>query len=294
MKKFLFFLFLLLLIVYNFYAIDSFTITVKEITYLWFTVLVPSLLPLYVLTNFLITIPSGFNLFYYLLNPFYHFENATSTAIFLLSFIVSNPTITILINQALDHNLISINEGNRLMRSTSHLSFIFIYLLVRKDFFMVFLPLFLSSSIIFSAFRIKTDQPMIKISKNHNFIKVVNEVINNGYQVLLKILYIMLFIGFLINFFNFLFPHPIMKIATSFLEVTIGTTNLKMMSINCYLQLLLIVCLLSFNGLSIFLQTINVIHQQLSIKNFVYFRLIHLILSAFLFSCLWIIKIVIK
>lgn len=289
MKK-ISFIFIILILFYNIKYISDYQLIIKETTYLWFTVLIPSIMPMYVLSNLLLAIPNCFNMFYYLLNPLYRFENATSTTIFILSFLTSNPTTSIIIVNSLNQNLISRFEANRLMRSTSHFSFTFIYLIAGKKFLLIFISLFLASSLIyrFSYFKGNKRESSSFVS-NLSYQNVINKIIDDGYQVLLKILYIMLTIGLLTNCINHLFPYKIIKIISAFLEITIGSTYLKFAISNNFVKYLLITLLFSFNGVSIIFQTQNVVKNLLSIKNFLKFRFIHMSLSAFLFTIMWII-----
>ncbi len=288
MKKFLLVIFLFALIFYNFFYVKDYLETIKETTYLWFTVLVPAVLPMYVISNFLINIPNTFKLFYFILKPFYQFENVTSAMLFILSFLTSNPTTTILIKQSLQNKLISTYEANRLMRSTSHFSFIFIYLVVPNYFLIIFSSLFLASSLIYRfSFKKQNNQPKEKITNQINYYNLINNLIDNGFEILLKILYIMLIVGFLSDFICQISPFKSIRILTAFFEVTIGTNYLKNFVNNILIKLLLILLLFSFNGLSTILQTLNAIKNDLSVKNFLVFRLIHMLLSSIIFLIFW-------
>lgn len=289
MKK-ISFIFIIFILFYNIKYINDYQLIIKETTYLWFTVLIPSVMPMYVFSNLLLAIPNCFNVFYYLLNPLYRFENSTSTAIFLLSFLTSNPTTSIIIVNSLNQNLISNFEADRLMRSTSHFSFTFIYLIAGQNFLFIFVPIFLASSLIYR-FSYSNSKKRITSSyaSDTSYQNVINKIIDDGYKVLLKILYIMLMIGLLTNFINHLLPYKVVRILSAFLEITVGSSYLKYAINNSFIKYFLITLLFSSNGLSIIFQTQNVLKNTLSIKNFLKFRFIHMMISAFIFTIMWIV-----
>ena len=132
-------------IMFSFNNSKTFLSILKETCYLWFSVLVPSILPMYFFSNLLLINERLFNVLYKLTSKLFHFENTTSCMLFFLSFITSNPTITILIKDAVDNNKISLFEGNRLMRCTNHFSIIFIKINSRNSYYfnlILFLQLF--------------------------------------------------------------------------------------------------------------------------------------------------------
>lgn len=283
---------IIFMMINSFLYINEFQIIVKETTYLWFSLIVPSLLPMYVLSNFLLSMPYLFNVLYKILNPIYRFENVTATTIFILSFFTGNPTITMMIKDAVDNNLISISEGNRLMRCSSHFSFIFINLIFKKYFIIVFFSLFLSSSLIYRLSHLTNNfsfKNNISFKNDFSFFNTFNRIIDNGYAILLKILYIMLIVAFLSNFVNHFFPFKYSSLITAFFEITLGSNYIIKHISNQFLCLLLLLVLFSFNGLSIIIQTVNAMNNKLEIKNFLFFRLIHIIISTLFFSFFWII-----
>lgn len=118
-------------ILFSCFYSNIYLISLKETTYLWFTIIIPSVLPMYVASNFLIGSAFLFLPVFKSTKPLFHFENIFSCMIFFVSLICGNPTVTYLISDSITNNLISKNEGDRLMRSTCHLSPIFIWILSR-------------------------------------------------------------------------------------------------------------------------------------------------------------------
>lgn len=288
--NYLFSFLIILMIIFNFIYVLEYQLIIKEITYLWFTLLLPSIMPMYVLTNFLIRMPNFFKFLYKVFNPFYHFESETSASIFILSFFTGNPSITLMITDSISHQLLSYHEGNRLMRCSSHFSFIFIKLVTKEYFLIVFLALFLSSSIIFRFSKYENKKLNLVYNSSFSFFDVLNKIIDQGYLVLLKILYIMLIVGFFSNFINFIFHFKNISFFTAFFEVTTGINFFNHHLNNDFLRLLLITMLLSSNGLSVIIQTINAMKDQLNRKNYLVFRFIHMLLSSFLLIIFWNIK----
>ena len=203
--------------------------------------------------------------------------------LFFLSFITSNPTITILIKDAVDNNKISLYEGNRLMRCTNHFSIIFIKINSRNSYYfnLILFSLYLSSIIILILSKNIQDNSykLINIKNNYDLYSLFDK----SYQLLLKILVIMIMINYLISFIKYLIPINNIEYLLSILEITLGTTYLNNNIRNDFLYHLLFLILLSFSGISLIFQIIIVNKKTMDILNFLKYRIVHLILSITIF-----------
>lgn len=270
-------------IMFSFNNSKTFLSILKETCYLWFSVLVPSILPMYFFSNLLLINERLFNVLYKLTSKLFHFENTTSCMLFFLSFITSNPTITILIKDAVDNNKISLFEGNRLMRCTNHFSIIFIKINSRNSYYfnLILFSLYLASIIILILSKNIQDNSykIINIKNNYDLYSLFDK----SYQLLLKILVIMIMINYLISFIKYLIPISNIEYLLSILEITLGTTYLNNNIRNDFLYHLLFLILLSFSGISLIFQIIIVNKKTMDILNFLKYRIVHLILSITIF-----------
>ena len=126
--KFCFFILCLLEII--FFLIHSFTwknyfIDTVE---LWLYKVVVSIVPMYVFSSILITIPFISKIFFNIFKPLKLFENQKALSLFTISFLTGNPTSTILVKKAYLNNEISLIQANNIIDSSSHISFLFIFL----------------------------------------------------------------------------------------------------------------------------------------------------------------------
>ena len=274
---------LLLWILFSFSNPTLLLFILKETCYLWFTVLIPSILPMYFFSNLLLINERLFNIVYKLTNKLFHFENTTSCMLFFLSFITSNPTITLLIKDAVDNNKISLFEGNRLMRCTNHFSIIFIKINSRNNYYftLIIFSLYIASIIIliFSKHIPNNNYLMDNNKTNYDLFSLFDK----SYQILLKILIMMIMINYLISFLRYLFPIQNIDYFLSFLEITLGTTYFKNNLSNSFIYHLLFLILLSFSGLSLIFQIIIVNKKTMDILNFLKYRIVHLTLSIIIY-----------
>ena len=284
--KYLFFVFIVCITIYSILYSNNYLNILKETCFLWFTILVPSILPLYFISNILLINTNLFKIIYKLTYRIFYFENITSCMLFFISFITSNPTMTILIKDAVDNKQISINEANRLMRCSNHFSIIFIKVNSRNNFFFIItiLSLYIASLFIlmFSKPINFNSNNLIKTNKSYDLYSLFDK----SYQILLKILVIMIIINFMITFIKFIIPinnEVFLNFILSFLEITIGTNYFKNIIYNIFYYHFLFLILLSFSGVSLIIQIVLVNKKTMDILNFLKYRIVHLILSITIF-----------
>ncbi len=235
---------------------------------IFITIIMPSMLPMYIICNLL----SNNNLLSKTLYPVFkklmHFENSTSLSIYLLSFLVGNPTATILINQANLKNAISLNESKRLTCLTFFMNPLFIINTCGKLSFIIIISSFLSSIIIGH------------LLKNNNFTsnEIINkisffDIINNTPTILLNIYVLMQVITIIKSPFILLnTPWPISYILDS-LDISTGLLNIFNYPLPNFLKFVLLNLLIHSNGLCITFQMSN-FSKFISFKELVFKKIV--------------------
>ena len=277
--KFCFFILCLLEII--FFLIYSFTwknyfIDTVE---LWLYKVVVSIVPMYVFSSILITIPFISKIFFNIFKPLKLFENQKALSLFTISFLTGNPTSTILVKKAYLNNEISLIQANNIIDSSSHISFLFIILIFDKEIAIILIISQIIATLILYLTK-KRLNPNITNYKNNSILNTVNDIIEDLPLVLLKILATMIIVViFKLPFI--MFNHTFLNYVLDFLEVTKGINNLVNYNIHIYLKLFLCSSLLSMNGGAILLQVFNVIKKtKLSFRKYLYGRFFHAILSS--------------
>ena len=269
---------LFILILYN----KELSVIIFESIKLWYYLIIPSILPTYFIGNFLLINNSIFDIIYIFTNQLFKFENKYSCLLFFISLVISNPSMTFLIKESYKNNHISLNEANKLMRCTNHFSIIYIIKVINCSYLpLIFISLYLSSCIIFI------------ISKHNNgniFItkyieKDLFKLFDDSYLLLLKILIIMIFVYILSFIFTKVLNIPIFL--TIFLEITQGINTLYKLNISNNLYHFLSLVLLSFGGFSLIIQITIINKKTMDIKNFFLYRIVHLLLSIFIYLSLF-------
>lgn len=274
-------------LVYSCVYSKEYLITLKETTYLWFTIIIPSILPMYVIGNLLLCNRGVFRPLFILTNNYLHFENELSCLIFWISILIGNPTTSSLIIDSVDKGQISNQEANRLMRATSHLSPIFIWIISGEliSFLILFFSLIIASVIILHLS--KNEVKTTTLIQNTSYFQTINKIIDNGPMVLLKILLIMIMINFFKTFCLSFCPTSILNYLLylfSLLEITLGTSFINSQTLPLLGKLLWLGILLSTTCLSLILQVINCCNNRLNINNYLKFRFIHLALTVLLIT----------
>ncbi|MBQ3021113.1 MAG: hypothetical protein IJD92_02670 [Bacilli bacterium] len=204
--------------------------------------------------------------------------------VFLLSLISGSPSNAKYIKDLKDNNLITKEEGNKLLIFTTNYNPLLIISLLnlylnKQTSYKILLIIVLSNIIV----GIINRNEKIKILNNKNINKNIDisNIIKNTMDTLLMILGTLIFFNLIINIlptFN-----PLLKnIINGLLEITTALSSLKYININYTLKVLLSLVYLSFGGLSIHIQ-IKSIFTDTNYKLFFKSRLLTLIISMFLF-----------
>lgn len=275
----------LIIIVFSilvFLNIKSTSTLIKETCILWFNKIIPTIPISYFLGNIILNSNQILYFPFKIINRITKFENFHSFTIFIVSIIVGNPTSTILISNSVKDNLISIDEGNKLLTFSSFISIFFIFFVFEfKYSLLLFISQVLASLIILFYIN-RGNNINYKEEKIDNFTNLTILIQNLPY-VLLNILSTMIFTTIIKSIFNT--KNKILLTILSFLEITTGINYI----LSNYTGLKLIIIsslLLSFHGIAILLQSlINIKIRMLYFKRYLKYRIIHALLAS-IFSIL--------
>ena len=268
MKKISLFLISIFYIIFFFFYPNIIKQNMIDVCLVFVFQVMPSILPIYLFSNILISCGILGKLSF-ILNKVFHFENEYSCSIYLLSILVGNPTTSILINQEINNYHISQNEGIRLTKFTCFVNPLFLLNTCKHYFILLFLSMIITSIIIgyFS--------PNKKINKNDCIYQLsINSVLHNIPSMMLNVLVIMILISILKSPLSLLSGHPVITYLGDLLEISSGISHI-ISSNNLFL-----ICLLVYsNGLCMLLQTIQV-STFIKPSTFCLYRLLYLILAS--------------
>lgn len=294
MGKLFFFFMLIITLIYALLNPASVNTIVIETLTLWFFIVLPSILPMYLIAHFLMRIPLFTKIFYPLLKPLFHFENETACAIYLVSILSGNPTSTSLIITANQNKLISLSEANRLLKFCPFISPLFIMAFSNK-LHPNLAPLFLGSQVL-ASFIIANSLP--QKNKYHSLndqslsIETISNILSKAPFVLLNIGVTMVMVNIikqpLLLLINLLNPKTfILPYVLSLLEISTGLNDLLKSNLPLTTSILLFSSLLSLSGLAIHLQVItNIGRSQVSYKSFLLYRICHMLIALIIITLL--------
>ena len=251
--------------------------TITNTTITWFNYILPSVSISYVTSIFLYNYPLISKLIYKPLSKIYHFENEKACSIFLISIIVGNPCSVKLITNAFKNEEISINEANRLLKFSTFVSSIFLFYIFDSYTALFFLIIELITSILIAFFNPQEENK--NKFKYPNIIDTYYNIISSLPSLLLNILSSMIICSiFSVNLNN--------EYLNMFIEITNGILILK--TNYSFLNSLLLIILISSNGISIILQSLFIIKEKrLSLTNFIVHRTISIIISVIVFLIIY-------
>lgn len=289
-KKFLKIIYFTFCIVYLIFFLLNSSLwknTFIETCELWLYKVIVGIIPMYIISCIIITLPFFSNL---LIRIFKNFTNQKALSIFLISLLCGNPTTAILVKKAYYNKDITLEEANHILKSSSHISFLFIILLFENkiSIIIIFSQIISTFILYFSSLKPFTNKT---INVNYNFLETINTIIEELPLILLKILSSMIIVSFIKTPFNLL-NNGILNILLSYLEVTTGINYFINLDANPIILLILSSSILSLNGFAIILQVFNVIKKtRLSFKAYVHGRFLHMIISTFTCLVLYLIMI---
>lgn len=278
--------------------------TILSSLYIWYNTLIPSMFPMILLSDILITYNSCNivpKIITKTLSKIFNISN-NAVIIFILSLISGFPTNAISINKAINTKIITKEEGSHLLLFCNFANPLFIletvgtFYLKNTTYAIIILISHILSNIIIGIIFRKNNHPkdnyIIESSKSQSFGDVLSSATYKSIKSLLLIagtvtLFLILttLITHIFNLNNYL-----TLIIKSILEMTMALSYLSNLNINDTLKVVLSSSIISFSGLSIHLQVISSL-DNIKYKNYLLGRIISSILSGIIASIL--IKIII-
>ncbi len=255
-----------------------------EVIDLWFTKVVISILPIYIVTSLIVGFPLLSTFFFKLIKRFNLFENTHAFSLFLVSIICGNPTSTILICNSYQKQNISYQQAKLLYGNCSFISFLFIMTVVDAPASsIIILSQILTTIFIYILNTRKTTLSFseMKNTTNESAGDLVMQIIDTAPSVLLKILSAMLLVNLFKLPFLYVSNHPILEYFLNLLEISTGLNQVNQMIVSSFFKLILLNTLVSLNGLAINLQVFNVLKKaKLTIAPYIKGRITNLVIST--------------
>lgn len=276
------------------------TLIINTIGYslnIWITSIIPSLFPIFIISELLINyniinyIPNIIkNIFKYLFNI-----NDNELTIFLISLISGFPSSSVNTKIMYDKKLLNIDECNHILMFTHFGNPIFILTTIGLIFFnnellgkIIFISHYLSNFILGILLRNFNDNKKeININKNNNitnnfgiiFINSIKHTIDTLLTILGTLTCFLIISNIIINRLNLNSYNSI--IIKSLLEITMGIKELSILNIKDIYKVVLTTIFLSFGGLSIHMQVISQIcYTKIKYKYFLTGRIFQSIISG--------------
>lgn len=263
MRYFLFLLITLFYLLISLIYPVNFKVATYDICNLFIQVILPSIIPIYLISSLMINNRLFINLSHRLLKNFKLFESVNAPSLFITSMLVGNPTTTILTLEKYNNKEITFSDVTIIL-STSFFNPLFIINssklsgLYSSQYYLFIICLIISNIIILCT-RKKVVQQVFTIKTDFSFFKIINVLPN----LLLNIFIISLIISFIkIPFMLNDKIYPYFKILIEFFDITTGFYNIANMNINLNLKLILLNALITLGGMSITVQVFYFIKQK--------------------------------
>lgn len=262
--------------------------------YIWYNTLVPSMFPMIILSDILISYNSFSIMPKFITDLISKIFNISknATTIFMLSLISGFPTNAITINKAINNNTISIDEGNHLLLFCNFANPLFIletvgsFYLKNNTFAIIILISHVLSNIVIGFIFRKKNNPknnyIPMTSKSQKFGDVLSNSISKSVNTLL-------FIAGTVTLFlilTTLITH-IINLNTTFtliikglLEMTMSLSYLSSLNISNILKVTIATIIISFSGLSIHLQVYSSFDGNIKYENYLKGRIYQSLLSG--------------
>lgn len=269
--------------------------TIISSFYIWFNTLVPSMFPMFVLSDILINyhfidyIPKRV---IWLIGRLFNISDA-GVLVLLLSLISGFPTNAINIKSAYDMHLLSKDECEHLLLFNHFANPLFvlqtigIFYLGNNFYGTIILISHILSNIFIGILFRKRNYPtsnnyISSRQKSQSFGNVLSSSIKKSINTLLMIsgtVTLFLILSTLIsNIFNL--NDYLSVMVKGILEMTMGLSNLAKLSISDIYKVVFSVMFISFGGLSIHLQVVSVLEDDIGYKNYFIGRIYHVIISG--------------
>ena len=260
---------------------------------LWITKIFPSLFPMFVINEILIS--SGFpTIIINIINNLNNRIKINTYAIyvFIMSIFSGTPSNAIILKRLVEKTEISNTDASYILSFSFFSNPIFLWTILSPTFvksttLKIILIHYLANIIIFFIFKKKintTNKLFIKNKNNYNLSNILNASIKKSLDTLIMILgtitFYILVSTVLLNSFNF--NDTLATIIKGALEITQGLSNLSLINSELTKEIIAI-SIISFGGLSIHSQIINIIEDtNISYRPFFVGRLLHITISIIL------------
>ncbi len=275
---------------------------------IWYNSLLPSLFPFLIITHLMIKL-DFIKPIKEILKPIFNILkiDANISFVLIMSILGGTPTNAGCIKELYKEKRISKIEAEKALTFTYFSNPLFILGTVGIVFLnnkhiglLIFLSHILSEIIIYIIFNhlIKTNfiyektnisssiKTFIKEEKEKHFSKILTESIKEAFNTCLMILGTIIFIYVLTESFSFLMPkNPLINSTIrGILEITSGLSNISNLNIDILYKGILSTMLISFGGISIYIQIISIL-EDTDLSTFPYFiaRILHSSISGIMF-----------
>lgn len=276
--------------------------TIINSFYIWFNTLVPSMLPMFIISDILI----NYNFTKYIPNKIINFISKifnisnNATLIVLLSLVSGFPLNAMNIITSYNNNLISKEEAEHLLLFNHFPNPLFVlntvgilYLNNNKYGIIILISTYLSSIILGILVRNKNtltnNNCITKSSKSQTFTEIFSSSIKKSINSLLMIsVTVCLFLILSTLIINIFHLNSYLSLGIkSILEMTMGLEHLSKLNISNIFKVILSSSIISFGGLSIHMQVISILDERIRYRNYfigrIYQVLISLVISLILF-----------
>ena len=258
---------------------------------LWFYNLLPNNFIFFTLTDIL----SNYNFPYYLekifgniIHKIYKLPKCTSYVIF-MSMTTGFPGNSKLIKEMLDNKVININDATKLLTMTHFSNPLFIIYTIGISFLnnkrigiIILIVHFITNFIVGFIFRNIFNDNWQKQNNNYRkakpFMNMLKDSLNNTINILLNILGIIIFFSLITTVINHYLSLNAFSntLLNGLLEITNGLNLLSKLSLNITKKATISAFFISFGGLSIHMQVINILNKY-QVNYFIYLisRIIH-------------------
>lgn len=267
---------------------------------IWVYKVLPSIFCFYLFSSIIIYFDLTKIIFYPLkkITPFFHFDTSKAKDIFFISFLTGNPASSRLICDELVNNSITLNDACRLNKCSHFINPLFIVasLSIFDYRFSILLIFSLVISNIILAWLVTRKKDISHDNFNCNFVEMKSfKALDGVIDLVLSVASIMILCNVikesLMLYLKMIgLNHQIFEIIFSFIEISSGFNTIISLGLDNKLMLIILGALASFGSISMIFQVANIINKNLSIFEFVKYRVINVIfVIIILVLCGWII-----
>ena len=285
----LLFTFIYLLFRYNFILQTS----INDAVILWLNKVFPSLFIMFIINDLIINshiLDNLCNLISPIFNKIYH-VSGTSLECFILCLFSGTPSSAYIIKEMLNNNSINESDANKLISFTFFSNPLFLYNILSISFnkfiTLKIIIIHYITNLIIGLFYLKNKSNKnninINASDNTSIIKLIPNAISKSFNTLLMILGTITFYMIISNYILKIIPLNILGeiILRGILEITQSLNILPNLNILSMIKEIIALSIISFGGLSIHTQILNIISDtKVKYHNFLIGRILHVLIST--------------